>query len=155
MLLMKTDTVKLIKHVLAPHQSIAFYRSTQLWLKLTHKAARMLFRGIPLGHAADICLWLHWVENYTASVWGIKCTCQTLSSYTGSRLTFCAECVYIQEGLREHELVNYHSWFTLMNNQHQTFLLRLIHTHLTSGPFFLFLIPFFSFFLFLGGLKEI
>lgn len=71
---------------------------------------------------------------------GNKCTCQILSNYTGSRLTFCAECFYIQEGFREDELVNYANWFTLMNNQHPTFLLHLTHTHPISGPF---LIPFF------------
>ncbi len=56
-------------------------------------------------------------------------------NYTGSRLIFCAECVFIQEVFTEHELVNDLSWFTLMNNQHPTFLPYLIHTHLAFGLF--------------------
>lgn len=78
----------------------------------------------------DCILWRATVKY--KCVTGLRCTCQALSNYTGSRLIFCVECVYIQEGFREHELVNYLSWFTFMNNQHPTFL---THTHLTFGPF--------------------
>jgi len=53
-----------------------------------------------------------------------------LGNYTGSLLTFCAECVYIQQGFREHELVIYLS-FSLMNNQRPTFLLHLTRLPMT------------------------
>lgn len=144
MLLMQRDTVILIKHVLAPHQSIAFYRSKQLWLKLTHKAARMLFRGIPLGHAADIFLWLHWVENYTASVW------EELSVHV-RRLVIIQEVdshsvlnVFIFKRDLENMSLSIISFGLLLwITKHQTFLLNLTHTHLTSRSF---LIPFFYLF---------
>lgn len=94
---MQNETVALIKHVLT--KSTPVYSLSQIHTIKTHKASNMLFKGIPLGQAAHICLCVVWnirlACESTKKKEGLRCSCQTPSKHTGSRLAFYAECVYI------------------------------------------------------------
>lgn len=95
--LMQSETVTLRKHVLT--KSTPVYRLFQIHTIKTHKAFKTLFKGIPLGQAARICLCVVW------NIWlaceskrkkeRLRCSCRTPSKHTGSRLELHAECVYI------------------------------------------------------------